>query len=326
MAGHTHFPFRSGEVAFEEVRCDLCGSDEREFLGRSAADDAVAVICKRCGLIFISPRMTPEWYRRYYETEYRSLGGAAADMGRIFEKGRLHGRALANELRSYVPSHGLLVEVGSSAGGVLAGFRDVLGIDALGIEPAERESRFAAEHGIPTKQAMIEELGAGSGVIAPADIVLSSQSLNHFLSPRQFFTWAWHALAPGGRLIIEVKNFRQQVRRSGRIASSIQVDHVFMFTPETLTEYLRAAGFRILAFRHDEDLSLRAIARRRSQGLPGYQIRAVAERGDAEPFSAVSKAIVPQAYGKIRASLRPWRISLHHFFRYRRWGELLPRP
>ena len=326
MAGRTHFPFRREEVAFEEVSCDLCGSDDREFLGRSAADEATAVICRRCGLIFLSPRMTPQWYKRYYETEYRSLSGAPADADRVFEKGRMHGRALAEELRPYLPSRGLFVEVGSSAGGVLAGFRDVLeGIDVLGIEPSERESRYARAHGIPTRQAVIEDLAFKSGDIPLAECILSSQSLNHFLSPRAFFTWAGQTLKPSGRLAIEVKNFRQQARRSGRIANSIQIDHASMFTPETLAEYLRAAGFDITALYHDEGLSLREIRSRRVKGLPGYQIRAVAAKGGREPFTAATEAIDPRAYGKVRASLRPINIALHHYFRYRWWGELLSR-
>lgn len=315
---------RLGTDESHEVKCDLCLSRNYEFLALSRGGSARAVICRRCGLIFISPRHSREWYERYYQEEYRSRGGELADPAAIFEKGYRHGRALAIELKPYLLSGGLLIEVGSSSGGVLSGMRDQLGVGVLGIEPSEREARYAASRGIPTRRALVEDIAARSAVLPAADQILSAQSLNHFLSPRSFFVWAWQALKPKGRLIVEVKNFRQQVRRSGRMGNSVQLDHLYMFTPETVKQYLKAAGFRTLILADDEGLSLRAIARRRAAGLPGWQIRAVAEKSSTLPFSAAAAAIDPAAYRRVSTSLQPWRVAFHHYLRYRWLKELLP--
>lgn len=309
-----------------EIACDLCGRRDAEHLGISGDGLARAVICRRCGLIYLSPRMGQEWYAHFYQEAYRERAGELADLGRIFSKGRAHGRALAAELTAHLPPAGLLIEVGSSAGGVLSGVRDALpGLAVLGIEPSVREAAYARERGIPTRVAMVEDIAARGVSIPPAEVILSAQSLNHFLSPRAFFAWTWRAMKPAGRLVIEVKNFRQQVRRSGRLANSIQIDHLYMFTPETLRQYLAAAGFRTLALGHDEGLSLQAISERRARGLPGYQILAVAEKASGEPFAAVESALGPGAYVAVRASLAPWRVFFHHYLRYRSWHELIPR-
>lgn len=313
-------------AAVSDIACDLCGSLDAAALGSSRDGRAHAVICRHCGLIYISPRMPKEWYDHFYQRAYREREGGLADLGRIFEKGRAHGRALADELAGFLPAAGVAVEVGSSAGGVLAGIRDRLpSLAVFGVEPSAREAAYAEAEGIPTRVTMIEEVAARNDALPPADLILSAQSLNHFLSPRSFFAWAWRQLKPAGRLVIEVKNFRQQVRRSGRVANSIEIDHVYMFVPETLAEYLAAAGFHALALCHDEGLSLNAIGVRRARGLPGYQVIAVAEKTAAEPFGRVEEALDPTAYRRIRASLRPWRVSLHHFSRYRRFRELFPK-
>lgn len=324
---HSHSSFSFSDAEYEKVACDLCSGCDLEVLGTSRTDPARAVICRSCGLIFISPRMTREWYRRFYQEEYRSHGGVPPDREAMFANQERHGRALARELGSHLRSGGRLTEVGSSVGGVFAGMRRELGCEVFGIEPSLPEVEFARSHGIPTEAALIEDFAIRRGRSVPySEQILVTQSLNHFLSPRFFFVWAWRTLQAGGRLVIEVKNFRQQVRRSGRLGNSIQIDHLYMFTPETLREYLAAAGFRILLLADDEGLALSEIDGRKAHGLPGYQIRAVAERGSSEPFAHVQSAIDPSAYRRVRSSLRPWRVALLHHLYYRRPGEFLRLP
>ena len=321
-----HHSFSYDLAKYEDISCDLCGSKEQETLGFSKESRARAVICRGCGLIFVSPRMTREWYDKFYQEEYRALGGGEEEsLAARFDRQRKHGFALAEELRSYFPAKGLLVDVGSSTGGTLAGIKKVFGrLDVLGIEPSEAEAEYARNQGIPTHATLIEDVKRKGIEIPDADCVLSTQSLNHFLSPRHFLIWAWRRLKPGGRLILEVKNFRQQARRSGLIANSIQIDHVYMFTPETVREYVLAAGFKPIAFLDDEYLQIPDIRKRQKRGLPGFQIRVVAEKISREPFSDVMRAIDPAAYGKIKSALAPWRLKMNYVFRYSRWDELVP--
>ncbi len=271
MHSHHSFPYEQAE--YEEIPCDLCGSKDQETLGFSKESRTRAVICRGCGLIFVSPRMTREWYDKFYQEEYRMLGGGEGEsLAARFDRQQKHGFALAEELKSYFPAKGLLVDVGSSTGGTLAGIKKVFGgLYVLGIEPSEAEAEYARNQGIPTHATLIEDVERKGIEISDADCVLSTQSLNHFLSPRYFLACAWRRLKPGGRLILEVKNFRQQARRSGRVANSIQVDHVYMFTPETVREYILAAGFKPIAFLDDEHLKIPDIRKRQKRGLPGFQ-------------------------------------------------------
>ncbi|MDO8500055.1 MAG: class I SAM-dependent methyltransferase [bacterium] len=315
---HTHnssFPYNQAD--YEEVPCDLCSGVDTEVLGFSKEDPARAVICRKCGLIFISPRMTKGWYDRFYQEEYRAHGNDVNDLGARFEKQQRHGRALAEELEPYFFKKGLLVDVGASTGGTLAGLKETFSdFSVLGIEPSEKETAYAKVHGISMHATLIEDIEKKGITIPLADMVLSTQSLNHFLSPRYFLTWAWQHLKPSGRLILEVKNFRQQARRSSRVENSVQIDHVYMFTPETVREYMAAAGFRVLVFLDDEHLSIPAIRQKQQKGLPGFQIRVVAEKTDQLPFSNIAGAIDPASYEKIKSSLAAWRLRSLYFLKY----------
>lgn len=325
MHSHNHsFSYDSAE--YEEVPCDLCGSKNKEVLGFSKESRARAVICRVCGLIFVSPRMTRQWYDKFYQEEYRQLGGGEEESLSVrFARQRKHGFALAEELKVHFPTKGLLVDIGSSTGGTLAGIKEVFkDLDVLGIEPSEAEASHARSQGVPTHATLIEDIEKKGIRIPEADCVLSTQALNHFLSPRFFLKWAWQHLKPGGRIVLEVKNFRQQSRRSSRVENSIQIDHVYMFTPETLKEYVMAAGFKPLIFIDDELLSIPEIRRRQQRGLPGFQMKVVAEKTRNPPFLDVESNIDPFAYKKIKSSLSLWRLRANYFFRYGRWDELIP--
>ena len=279
----------------EEVNCSLCGGREMKTLARR---DCVGlpvktVMCRRCGLIYINPRPTEEWYKDYYD----SLGGrqhrykygdekrSLAPLGSGFEGAKKHGRGLALRLGKYMKP-GLTIDVGSSEGGVLAGIREIINIQPLGIEPVKEEADYATSRGIMTRAALIENIESLGIELAPASNIICVKSLNHLLNPAKFFSWAWRTLAPDGRLILEVKNFRQQCRRAGRITSGIQLDHPYMFMPETLVAFVERAGFDIVFMDADELKSREDLIRQVSDGLPASHIRIVAKKTEREPFSA----------------------------------------
>lgn len=281
-------------VALEDVYCSLCGGGNTKTLSRRDAVGLPArtVMCLDCGLIYLNPRPNKEWYEKFYSSvsgkQHAYKESAHTDeskpIGWGFEKARQHGRALAERLGQYMRP-GLTIDVGSSEGGVLAGLGDRLNITPLGIEPAAAEAEYAAAKGIPTHAALIENIEFSEINLPPADNVVCVKSLNHFLDPAYFFTWAWKTLKPGGRLILEVKNFRHQVRRSGRIRSGIQLDHPYMYTPQTLSLFVERAGFEILHCDIDEEKTAGALRVQRELGLPAGHIRIAARKTDRQPFS-----------------------------------------
>ncbi len=217
-------------------------------------------------------------------------------------------------MRPYL-APGLTIDVGSSEGGLLAGIREVISIDPLGIEPTVARAEFARTKGIPTYAAMIENIGAVAPDLPPAANIFCTKSLNHLLDPAFFFRWAYDTLDGDGRLILEVKNFRQQARMSGRIRYAIQIDHPFMFVPETLAAFVEAAGFEVQYFDVDETKSRSERRQQKKTGLPVGHIRLVARKTDRLPFSEPI-APRPEIVRRLRRELSAPALWASYLLRY----------
>jgi hypothetical protein len=285
--GFTSFPYDTAE--YETIPCDLCLRSSHEILHKRDRNGLAVqtCICRDCGLIFINPRMTKEWYVKYYQREYRDQVArfkkgplATHNHAALFERGTKHGAWLCTLFRDNL-KRGLTVEVGSSVGGVLNGFRESLDVDVLGIEPSRVEADYAMSRGIRTHPCAIEEC---KETVPRADNIVCTQSLNHFLSPRYFLKWAFDNLSENGKLILEVLNFRHVFRHFGYIGRAIQVDHTYMFVPEVLLEFVRYAGFAVIWMDVDENKGEEAMREQRRAGLPGFHMRVVAEKGGGRAF------------------------------------------
>lgn len=238
----------------EQVACDYCNSFDHKIINTKDRYglDVISVICKQCGLIFINPRMTFEGYDRYYNLEggFRDFVDALRHKGDSYatsEKGFLVAKKigifLAEKFRGYL-NGGLTIEVGSSNGGMLAGIKEVIPeLDVMGIEPALKEAEYAESRGIPTKVGLMENLTSLD--FGQVDNIFIVRSLNHLLSPRLFFEWSRDVLREGGILVIMVINFINFCQKRGNITTQIQIDHPFMFSPDSLVNFAASFGFDI---------------------------------------------------------------------------------
>lgn len=272
---NTLFPY--GTAEYEDVLCNFCEGDDVETLCQKDRNGLPvrSVVCRDCGLIFISPRMTRNWYERYYEKEYRDQMARFKGVDRSksytdeyqFEQAVKRGRSFLDRIGSYAKK-GLTVDVGSSAGGILYVFKERLGVPVLGIEPSPEEAAFANTKGIRTINSMFENL---SEEVPPAANVLCFRSLNHMLEPRRFFEWAHARLEPGGRLLIEVMNFVGVVREYRSLHQATQIDHVYMFTKDALTHALSNLGFTIRAVEDSDELHCYVVAEKSGPCAPTHE-------------------------------------------------------
>lgn len=312
-----HFDYAAAE--YEEVPCNLCGRSDYRLLALLDQHGLPArtCLCVYCGFMYLNPRMTKAWYARYYARAYRieraKSGRGAPGPEAVFEKGRRFGRALARLIQPHILP-GLTIEVGSSSGGVLAGFLSVCpAIEPLGIEPSPDEAAYARDHGIPTRSVLLEEFAEA---LAPAANVISVRSLNHFLDPRRFFAWAHGALAPGGKLILAVLDFRHSAKKRGSVRRAAQIDHVSMFTAETLRAFVSAAGFDIEFLDVNESKPIPVLLSLRGSGFTSQHLRLVAKRAGRAPFADLSAlaGLGPM----VAASMRVHHL-IAYWFAFRAW-------
>lgn len=281
--------FNYRRAQFEKISCNLCGNDYFFVLARRSGNNlpAQACLCKHCGLIYLNPRMTKEEYDNYYKYFYREDRAIAKGRGvknrnyeRSFEVGSRFGRGLAQKLKKYI-HEGLTIDIGSDIGGILNGMREVFpSLELIGIEPSVPASEFANQKGIKTYNCLFEDFSDPS--VKHAANIVCTQTLNHFLDPRKFLVWSYKTLMPGGRLILVVKNFREQCRKGGSVESGVQIDHAYMFTPQTLRSFVETIGFRVLYTDIDEYRTPKELRAQLEQGLSKQHTYLVAEKTSKE--------------------------------------------
>lgn len=285
-------------AAFEFFPCNYCNGNELKTISKKDrySLNTKVVICKRCGLIFINPRMDNKSYDLFYKNSYRHLlqkyknrGTESWNLERNFLFSKELGANLAISFKNYIDS-GVTIEVGSSVGGILAGFRSVFpNMDVFGIEPSAEESDFANLSGINTKTSLIENINLD---LPRADNIIIVRSLNHLLDPKYFFSWAYGQLKDDGKLIIVVLDFVKFCNRRNKILT--QIDHPFMFTTGTLKNFVESSGFEIELFDLVES--------------PDY-IKLVAKKVKRDFNIKIDENL----YSKTIKELNPFRLYLNYF-------------
>lgn len=248
--------FDYNKMKLEDLPCNLCGADDFKTISqRDRYGFSVnTALCRKCGLIFINPRMGSAEYDNFYQSAYRTIlekyhgvrgKKDSQNLDVVFESGRGRGEFLASIFGEHLKA-GSTLEVGSSTGGILSGFREKLkeryqkDFDVLGMEPSEEEAAYALKRNIPTHITLFENF---SGNLPKIENIIIARSLNHLLDPKSFFDWSYKTLPFGGHLIAMVLNFPEFCRNRGKIET--QVDHPFMFADATLKNFARVSGFRI---------------------------------------------------------------------------------
>ncbi len=327
-------PFSYTKATFENIPCAICGSVDFSTLATRSKNNLICrtVMCKNCGLIFISPRMTRESYDDYYKYFYRkdrdTIKGTTTeeDVAENFKHAKKFGVALA-ETQGQFLGDGLTIDVGSSTGGVLAGLKEKKPtIEMLGVEPSVPESEYAKKMGVPTITALFENFVQDHDYKGKAANIFCVQSLNHLLEPAQFIEWSHETLRDGGHLFLAVKNFKHQVRRAGSIEGGIQIDHVYMFTPQSLKLLVESRGFQVVSLDVDEGKSKEQIARQREMGLNKHHIRLVARKISRQPKQDLSLKVFASvsrfSWWKERLAFSKLGIKIVYILRYSRFSPL----
>jgi SAM-dependent methyltransferase len=221
--------------------CPLCAADDVEaFL--SAGDSTFGfpgtfhvVRCRRCGMLYTDPQVVPEDIAAFYPADYSAHAAGRAERRRGGRAGRDPWDRLPEIGRKR------LLDVGCGSGAYLLRQKQA-GWQVYGVEPAAAAAEAARRHGLEVVQGVIP------GAKLPKetfDIVTMLGVLDHVPAPLATLRELHGRLAAGGRLIVSAPN------AASAAAETFGADwpgwdlprHQNHFTPETLAEMLRRAGF-----------------------------------------------------------------------------------
>lgn len=193
------------------------------------------VCCEDCDLVYAPYPPDPD----FLSTSYAEAAYDSSEEARCAADSYI--RALRPRLRA-LPSRHAAVDVGAGSGPLLpllrqAGFSAVVGIEPsrAAIEAAADEVRPMLREGMFTPQ-MLEGL--------EPTLICSFMTLEHLDEPGEFARTAHALLAPGGMVAVVVHNRRGLLNRlMGMKSPIIDVEHLQLFSPASITALLKNAGF-----------------------------------------------------------------------------------
>lgn len=243
------------QLVWEETDCPLCGRDEADLV-MEAADTTFSsetgflfavVRCRICGLTYTNPRPTIESLRHFYPSHYppHTLR-VKARSNRIPSRfwTRVFGRPCA-ERRGLLPWPGVgrLLDFGCGGGDFLCEMA-ARGWHVTGLDVSTEVIQTIQELGIDALAGTLPhpELLPGS-----FEVITMWQSLEHVGKPLATLRSAYELLVPGGKLIVAVPNIDCLTSEwFGERWFGLDLPrHLIHFTPRSLTEMLRTAGFRV---------------------------------------------------------------------------------
>lgn len=238
--------------------CNLCGSSGRQ-VEVSHRDrygyPATLVVCERCGLGYLSPRLTEEAYASFYAGVYRPLVSAYHGRRIDAETVQLDQRGYAADLVAFLaplmpsPPH-TIFDVGGSTGVVARTVAEGLGGHPTVLDPSPSELAVARASGVEVIAGFAETFDPGA---RRWDLVLLCQTIDHLLDIRRTLLALRRLTAAGGRAFVDVLDVELALHRNNGIEGAVKIDHPFYLTGATATAFFALAGYTVVAGRLTDD-------------------------------------------------------------------------
>lgn len=295
----------------ERVSCALCGREETEVVATKGdlTADITNVMCRQCGLVFISPRPTVAEYEQFHVADFLAERHNIRTPDDVAHKVSGADRALKETVVDFLGKRiapGLRVlDIGCGIGTVLAIIKErVPDAQVEGIELAEVDV-------VAAKQFYGLNLFSGSlGQYVDAhphvrfDVIILHHTFEHLPEPRRELARMKGLLAPSGALYIAVPNI-MDIRKRPEIF--FQVGHPYSYSPATLRRMVEAEGFGMVAFHA-------------AAGFPGGMEALMEARPTTTPELPASATVSGNTPAAVAVSVRS---VTERFARMRGWRDRL---
>jgi SAM-dependent methyltransferase len=257
----------------EPMSCIFCGVDdsfpairEHGFTGRK---------CRRCGLIYISPRPSRDEVANLYGHDHARISAREHLAAENYK--RLHARHTLAILRQHATS-GRLLEIGPGAGFFLEEAR-AAGFAPHGIELNPAQVEFIRGRGIPCVAETAAQAFAGQSF----EVIYHCDVISHLHDPIAEFRAMHGRLGERGLLLFETGNLGDvRLDRLARVPRFQYPDHLFFLSTGNIASLLALSGFELLAM-HRYSLGADLLRWRLSAMLKPPQ--PVGQAGNGRPVS-----------------------------------------
>ena len=223
-------------------KCLLCGSEKSKCYKtiESFGHPVSYYLCQNCGFVYQNEAEAIATDEAFYEENYRTLYQDSEEpTAKDLRQQTLRALDQAKFLRAnhFAPKN--VLDIGASTGLLLETFREEFGAEVTGVEPGNAYRTTAEKRDIQmfsSLESLRETNREGF------DLVTMMHVLEHLPDPLATLREIrQELLTSNGALLIEVPNFYAH--------DSYELAHLSCFTPHSLKEILRLAGYEVKAFR-----------------------------------------------------------------------------
>jgi len=205
-------PVATASLNLAPVPCCICETDDAEPVGvgedfeyQTSPDTFLAMRCRSCGLVYLSPRPAVADLDRIYPEHYHAFQFTAEHYGFVYQvRRRLEARRVLSWCR-HLDDDARIIDVGCGDGfhlGLLREFgRPTWQLE--GVDNSRRAVDTATRSGLRVHQGSVESLD-----LPPAsyDMALLIQTIEHVGDPPAVLAAVRRLLKPGGRVVIVTDN------------------------------------------------------------------------------------------------------------------------
>lgn len=238
---------------FIDVPCPACASDKKQPAFEKTGMPFVT--CTQCETLFASPRPRPEHLADYYQnarhyTYWSEMIFPASEAARRENMVKPRVRLLQELYQRFAIPNRILMEVGAGFGLFCEEIQQAeLFQRVIAVEPTPNLAQDCRKRGLEVIESPIEQVKhrdflADNEYI---DVIVSFEVIEHLFSPRDFIQQCADLLGTDGVLMLSCPNGKGfDIEVLGEKSVAIDVEHINLFNPASLSGLLEACGFEII--------------------------------------------------------------------------------
>lgn len=193
------------------------------------------VTCKRCGLIFSSPILSPSEIAKLYRKSTCTYDEQIPYVTKTYVE-------LFHRIRKKLPTRANVLEVGAGNGFFLRALKPIGIADMWGVEPGKHMIMQAP---IWLRKRIINDVfKPGQFRRQSLDAVVCFHTLDHMTDPNAFAKEAFNILKPGGFVLVVVHDTDGlSVKLFGERSPIFDIEHIYLFNKPTLAQLFLHRGF-----------------------------------------------------------------------------------
>jgi len=252
-------------MAFDK-KCILCNKNKFKSLSRRGILEKGGpilmlnnVICKNCGLVFMSPQPSKSDYEKIYK-EYENSRHNCKDKSEVLKviegfKDNKKGEEIYNFLKEYLQNEKKVLDIGCGFGHISNSLKNMNGCNVSAVEPSELLAKTVGEElEINVFNGQFDDFISRNN--ERFNILIMHHVFEHFTDPVEKLYQFKNLLLPNGVVYIEVPNvasFKKPVNHF------FDYMHPFSYSPKTFKELVYKNGYKIVKVNKEKKYRLQVI-------------------------------------------------------------------